>query len=90
MHLVIHQEGLNQIISPVVPNWSSFIKIDPEIWDYIKRCGDSKSEYKYISKWGVLKGKSDIMLDPYFFLSTAFSNLIMFTNGYLQKLFVQC
>ncbi|MGC2571123.1 MAG: hypothetical protein WA364_06395 [Candidatus Nitrosopolaris sp.] len=83
---VIHQEGLNQVISPIVPNWSSFIKIDPEIWAYIKCCGDGKSEYKYISKWGVLKRESDIMLDPYFFLSHALSNLIMFTNEYLQEL----
>jgi hypothetical protein len=33
---VIHQEGLNQIVSPVVPNWSSFIKITSEINCYIK------------------------------------------------------
>ena len=53
---VIHQEGLNQTISPIVPNWSSFIKIYPEIWDYIKRCGDGKSEYKYISDGECLSG----------------------------------
>jgi hypothetical protein len=79
---VSHQEGLNQTYSPIVHNWSSFIKIDPEIWDYIKRCDDGDSEYKYISKWGVLKRESGIMLDPYFFSSHALSNLLSFTNEY--------
>jgi hypothetical protein len=46
---VIHQEGLNQVVFPLVPNWSSFINMSPEIRSYIKRCGDAKSEYKYIS-----------------------------------------
>jgi hypothetical protein len=59
---VIHQDGLNQIVSPIVPNWSSFIKISPEIRYYIKRCGDDKSEYKFISKWGVFEGESHLML----------------------------
>jgi hypothetical protein len=83
---VSHQEGLSQLYSPIAHNWSSFIKIDPEIWDYIKRCGDGYSEYKYISKWGVLKRESDIILDPYFFSSHVLSNLILFTNEYFQKL----
>jgi hypothetical protein len=83
---VIHQEGLNQIVSPLVPNWSSFIRISPEIGNYIKRCGDNKSEYKYISEWGVFERESDFMLDPYFFSKRALSSMIELTNGYLQRL----
>ena len=45
---VIHGEGLSQLVSPIVVNWSSFIKITPEINYYIKRCGDDKSEYRSI------------------------------------------
>ncbi len=83
---VTHQEGLNQIVSPLVPNWSSFIAISPETRYYIKRCGDGKSEYKYITKWGVFERESNLMLDPYFFSNCALSSLIEFTNGYLQRL----
>lgn len=83
---VIHQEGLNPIVSPFVSNWSSFIRISPEIRDNIKRCGDGKSEYKFISKWGVLERESYLTLDPYFFSKQILCNLINFAKGYLQKL----
>jgi hypothetical protein len=83
---VIHQEGLNQIVSPVVPNWSSFIKITPEINYYTKCCGDDKSEYKFISKWGVFEQESYLILDPYFFSKQLVYTLIKFANDYLQKL----
>lgn len=83
---VIHREGLNQIISPVVVNWSSFIKIAPEINNYIKQCGDTKSEYRFISNWGVFERGSDFLLDPYFISKQTLFTMTRFTNEYLQKL----
>jgi hypothetical protein len=83
---VIHGEGLSQLVSPVVINWSSFIKITPEINYYIKRCGDDKSEYRFISKWGVFERELDLILDPYFFSKQVLYTIIKFANEYLQKL----
>ena len=83
---VIHREGLNQVISPMTINWSSFIKITPEISNYIKQCGDAKSEYKFISNWGVFERGSGLFLDPYYFSKQALFTILKLTNGYLQQL----
>jgi len=84
---VIHGEGLNRIVSPLVPNWSSFVKITPEVNYYLKRLGDDKSEYKIISKWGVFDQNSYLLLDPYYFAKHVLETLKMFTDEYLQKLY---
>lgn len=81
---VIHREGLRQIYSPIASNWSSFAKIPTEIKHGLKRCGDAKSEYKIISKWGVVEQNSFLVLDPYFFSKQSLCTLTKFTNDYLR------
>lgn len=83
---VVHHDGLNQSFRSVVPNWNSFIEIDKETHDFIKRCkicNDSASKYEYISNWGILEQQDKILLDPYFFSTNLFIETKNFVEEYI-------
>jgi hypothetical protein len=80
---VVHKQGLDGSVIPLVPNWNSFIKIEKEVEAYIKNCSDSKHIYKYISDWGVLNRNGEILLDPFFFSKNLLTNVISFTNKFI-------
>ena len=54
--------------------------------DDIKNCGNKKSEYDNISKWGVHEQGKDICLEPYHFSIEVLSMLIHFVDKYLDLL----
>lgn len=81
---VIHKEGLEASIIPLVPNWNSFIKIDKQVQSFIQNCGNSKHIYKYISDWGLFHRNNEILLDPFFFSSNLLTNTITFTRKFVQ------
>jgi hypothetical protein len=83
---VIHQEGLDQRLIGIVPNYNNFIQIDSDTHNYIKMVGDKQSRYKRISNWGIIHQNNDIILDPYNFTSRAFDNSIKLVKGYVQLL----
>ncbi|MDR4492422.1 MAG: hypothetical protein R2685_16255 [Candidatus Nitrosocosmicus sp.] len=80
---VVHKEGLDGSIHPLVPNWNSFIRIDDEINYYIKNCGDSKHLYKYITNWGIIKHQDEKFIDPFFFSQNILNETVAFVRGYI-------
>jgi hypothetical protein len=83
---VVHGVGMNKVNSPLAPNWSSFVEITPQVNYYIESLGDDKSEYKIISKWGVIKQNSSLLLDPYYFSKCILQTLTKFSDDYLKQL----
>lgn len=83
---VVHKEGLDGSIIPLVPNWNCFIKITKQVESYIKNCGNNKHIYKYISNWGLFNRNDEILLDPFFFSKNLLTNTITFTNKFIQML----
>lgn len=83
---VVHQEGLTRRPLPIAPNWTNFFEIDSLVYNYIKQCGDQKSEYKYISKWGVTNYNNRIFVDPYYFSYQYSIILEQFIDEYFKLL----
>ena len=80
---VIHREGLERKIAPLVAHWSNFIEINRDIKNYIKNCGDHKSIYKHITKWGIVEKQGNNYLDPFYFAKKVVLKLIEFSDEYL-------
>jgi hypothetical protein len=80
---VVHREGLQRIELPIAPNWTNFFKIDSEIYNHIVGCGDTKTKYKYITQFGIVKNPSGIFIDPYYFCSEYFDRLTNFVEDYI-------
>ena len=86
---VIHTEGLSQIVHPIVIGWSNLIPISEEIKKYIDQCKDEKSEYKIITRWGIILDRFDnqnLYLDPYYFSVKLLATTLKFTDQYLKLL----
>jgi hypothetical protein len=83
---VVHQEGLERRPLPLAPNWTNFFQIDSLVHNYMKQCGDQKSEYKYISKWGVTNYNDVLFVDPYYFSYQYCIFLQQFIDEYFKLL----
>jgi hypothetical protein len=88
--LVIHREGLDPLSfhhNSKEGQWgANFIKISKKELNQINLCGDKKSEYDNISKWGVHTVGDDVFLEPYHFSFEVLKMLIPFVDKYLELL----
>jgi len=86
---VVHREGLAKVRFEYVDKdvgWkANFTQLSEDQKDYIKLCGDVKSEFDPFTEWGVFTG--DIAyLEPYHFSMKAITILTDFVDKYLELL----
>jgi len=85
---VVHREGLAkarfQYVGKDVKWKANFTQLSKEQMDYIKLCGDMKSELDPFTEWGVFVTGNNYFLEPYHFSMKAITVLKEFVDKYLE------
>jgi len=87
--LVVHREGL---VNTGFENrgdvrWrANFIRINMEIHDRLRTCGDTPSQFDPFTEWGFYQMGGFLLLDPYHFAFEATMKLTTFVDKYLELL----
>jgi len=86
---VVHREGLAKVRFEYVGKnirWrANFTQLSEEQKDYIRLCGDIKSEFDPFTQWGVYVA-TNVFLEPYHFSLKTIAMLMKFVDEYLQLL----
>jgi hypothetical protein len=84
---VVHREWPERLHFSKAGQWeANVVKISKEIIDEIRLCGDKKSKYDDISKWGIYTVDNDSLLEPYHFSFEVLKMLVLFIDEYLELL----
>lgn len=88
--LVVHREGLAKTGFENRNDdgkWkANFIKVNDEIKQKLRACGDKTSNYDPFTEWGFYELHTEYFLDPYNFSLKAIRKLIEFIEKYLELL----
>ncbi len=86
--LVIHREGLAcTAFENHTDRWkANFIKVNTEIRDRLRACGDKPSQLDPFTTWGFYQLHDSWMLEPYHFALEATKKLTLFVDRYLELL----
>ena len=85
--LVIHREGFQKTGIKYKDEWeANFIRISEDISKRITACGDTRSEYNPVSKWGLYIMNNEFYLEPHNFSNQVLIILFEFADEYLNLL----
>ena len=88
--LIVHREGLSKTGFENRSDdgkWkANFIKVNDEIKQKLKACGDKANNYNPFTEWGFYELHTELLLDPYNFSLKAIEKLTEFIEKYLELL----